>query len=220
MKLTRTIAPEVRIISKTGLVDYVASDESLDSYREIIRASGWRFNLFQKNSPFVDSHDYSSIKSLVGKVVDFSVTAGKLVERVQWAVDVADNALAQLGWKMTEGGYLKAVSVGFWPTKYITAGSQGWHEQLTDMKLPPDAPVRTIYTEQEQVELSTVILGANPNALAKAYKSGCLTEEDLNIFSTEYAQRTTAPAAAHPAHAAEARERERCAFLERLNALT
>ena len=63
----------------------------------------------KKNAPFVDSHDYSTFEKLVGKVIDFRVDArkGQLVNRFQWAVDVPDNQLAQLGWKMTESGYLK-----------------------------------------------------------------------------------------------------------------
>ena len=48
-KLIRTIHPEIRVIDEAeGLVEYVASDESIDSYREIIRAKGWKFNLFKK----------------------------------------------------------------------------------------------------------------------------------------------------------------------------
>src|SRR3954468_16810044 len=96
--LHRTLTPEVRIIdAKQGLVDYVASDQTLDSYNEIIVASGWKFSRFAKNSPFVDSHDYYCIDKLLGKVVDFRVDGKKLIEQVQWAIDVPENALAQLG---------------------------------------------------------------------------------------------------------------------------
>jgi len=54
--LRRILHPETRIIDATkGIVDYVASDETIDSFKEIIRAAGWRFTNFAKNSPFVDS---------------------------------------------------------------------------------------------------------------------------------------------------------------------
>jgi hypothetical protein len=54
-KLIRTIHPEVKVVDASkGIVDYVASDESVDSYREIIRANGWKFTNFKKNAPFVD----------------------------------------------------------------------------------------------------------------------------------------------------------------------
>jgi phage/plasmid-associated DNA primase len=45
-----------------------------------------------------------------------------LVETVKWAHDVPENRLAQLGYAMTKAGHLKAVSVGFIPTKMLTGG--------------------------------------------------------------------------------------------------
>ncbi len=198
--LTRTLHPEIRIAdAKNGLVEYVASDETLDSYREIIRAKGWRFDHFEKNAPFVDSHNYYTLENLVGKVVEFGVTRGKLVETVQWAIDVAENKLAQLGWRMTEAGYLKAVSVGFQPVKWVSAWQAqnpndrpAWIEQLQELGLDETASVRTIYTEQQQIELSVCIIGANPNALAKAYKADVLKDDDLNFLAGEFERRAKA----------------------------
>ena len=182
--IRRILHPETRIVdSRKGIVDYVASDESIDSYHELIRADGWRFTNFQKNAPFVDRHDTSTIAKLCGKVVDFRVVAGQLWNRVQWAVDVAENELAQLGFKMTEAGFLKAVSVGFFPLDYLTPNSgQAWTNALKDLKLAPDAEVRMIYTQQEQVELSACVLGANPNALAKARSDGLILDSHLERF--------------------------------------
>ena len=98
--LRRTLHPEIRILdAKQGVCEYVASDETLDSYSEIIMARGWKFDQFQKNAPFVDSHDYSDISKLLGKVVDYKIDGKSLVETVQWAIDVPENAMAQLGWK-------------------------------------------------------------------------------------------------------------------------
>jgi hypothetical protein len=198
-------------------VDYIASDESIDSYKEVIRAAGWRFTNFAKNAPFVDSHDYSSIGKCLGKVIDFRVEGGRLIERVQWAIDVPENQLARIGWKMTEAGYLKAVSVGFFPVKYVTPNSgEEWGRQLRELGLPADAAVRTIYTEQEQVELSCCVVGSNPNALAKAYRAGAIDEADIETLSLEYSQRENGRAADCPAPAAPAREQARERFLEEL----
>jgi hypothetical protein len=66
--LRRTIHPEVRVMDeRKGIAQYVASDETIDSYREVIRADGWRFDRFAKNAPFVDSHDYARLKSRWGR---------------------------------------------------------------------------------------------------------------------------------------------------------
>jgi HK97 family phage major capsid protein len=188
--LRRTIHPEVRIVdAKAGIVDYVASDETLDSYREVIRARGWRFDNFRKNSPFVDSHNYSSFEFLVGHVIDFGTRGRQLIERVKWAIDVPDNPRAKLGWKMTESGYLKAVSVGFWPEITVTRYDQDpteYRKQLQELgldKLPESKQPRAIYTQQQQIELSAVVIGANPNALLeKALRAGAITDEDVGLF--------------------------------------
>jgi hypothetical protein len=215
--LRRTIHPVVKVLdAKQGLVEYVASDETVDSYKEVIRASGWRFTNFAKNAPFVDSHDYSSIEKLLGKVVDFRVDGRSLVETVQWAKD-AGNKLADIGWRMTEGGFLKAVSVGFWPVKYITKADSTYAAQLKELNIEPMTEVRTIFTEQEQIELSAVVIGANPNALARSYKAGYLTDADLDMISCELAKRETVSVADDPAYAALAQRLAQTAFLEKLN---
>jgi hypothetical protein len=216
--LRRLIHPEVRVVdARLGVVDYVASDESIDSYKEVIRAAGWRFTHFAKNAPLVDSHDYSTIGKCLGKVIDFRVEGARLIERVQWAIDVPENQLAQIGWKMTAAGYLKAVSVGFFPVKYVTPQSGGeWTRQLQELGLPPDAAVRTIYTEQEQVELSCCVVGSNPNALAKAWQAGAINDADIETLSLEYSQRENGRAADCPAPAAPSREQAWAGFLEEL----
>lgn len=196
--LRRVIETEVRILDeKAGVAQYVASDETLDSYREVIRVAGWRFNLFNKNSPFVDSHDYWTIEKLLGSVVDFAVEKGargnsplQLVETVQWAKDVPENRLAQLGWKMTVAGFLKAVSVGFQPTRWVSKWDKDpstFYEQAAALGLKAEE-VRAIYLEQEQIELSAVIIGANPNALAKAYKAEVIGEDELSLVADAWAR--------------------------------
>lgn len=213
----RTIHPEVRVLDeKEGLVEYIASDETLDSYKEIIRAEGWRFNLFKKNSPFVDSHDYRSIDRLLGKVIEARIdrTKKRLVETVQWAKDASE--LAALGWRLTAGGFLKAVSVGFWPVRYASAMDADWKKQLAALGLDPasaDLP-RRIYLEQEQVELSACVLGANPSAVALAYKAQCIGDNDLDFLSKAF-DHASAHAAMNPYSADAPRIMGRAEFLRR-----
>jgi hypothetical protein len=188
-KLIRTIHPEIRIVDKTkGIVDYVASDETLDYYREIVRAAGWRFTNFQRNAPLVDSHDYSTVERLLGKVTDFRVEGGKLIERAQFAIDVAEQPLARLAWRLIETGYLKACSVGFMPVRMVSrwddAGAWADAVKLLGLDAETTAKARVIYLEQEQMELSVCILGANPTALAKAYNGGVMNDDDMSLIET------------------------------------
>lgn len=198
--------------AKAGLVEYVASDESIDSYNEVIRAKGWRFDRFVKNSPFVDSHRYDSLEFQLGSVVDFRVAGDKLVEVAQWAIDVPENRLAQLGFKMTNAGHLKAVSVGFAPEEVVTPGNQGaYRKELAELGLPEGRQPSLIYVKQQQLELSACVIGANPNALARAYKAEVLSDDDLDFLSQrviiavsgntgrEHAGSATFPADADPA---------------------
>lgn len=220
--IRRTLHPEVKVLDAAkGIVEYVASDETIDSYREIIRADGWRFNRFAKNAPFVDSHDYGTLEKLLGKVVDFKVTGKRLIETVQWAIDVADNKLAQLGWKMCAAGYLPAVSVGFIPTKVVSkwdSDPMPYAEAMKALNLGKDSNVRAIYLEQEQIELSACIIGANPNALAKSYKAGVIDDADLDLISTEATRNETDNTAHGPAAAALSQQRARMAFIVELSA--
>ncbi len=180
LRRSMTVVPKI-ISEKDGLVDYIASNETLDCYNEIVAVSGWRFTRFEKNAPFVDSHNYWSIDKLLGAVESARIEARNLVERVRWAKDVPENTLAQLGWKMTLGGFLKAVSVGFIPVRYARNGGEGWAQALQTIgKKPEDAQaVQYIYLEQEQIELSACIIGANPDALAKSFEAGCVKDADL-----------------------------------------
>lgn len=176
----RFITPEIKVISAAdATVDYIASDASLDCYHEVLRAQGVKFTRFEKNAPFVDSHDYSTIEKLLGSVIEFKISGGKVVERVKWAIDVSP--LAALGFKLTESGHLKAVSVGFLPLRYAWRDDPDFAKMVTDLKLDAEtaAKCRCVHWEWEQIELSACIIGANPNALAKAFKDGALKEKDI-----------------------------------------
>lgn len=219
----RQIHPEIRVLdAAAGLVEYVASDETLDHYREIIKADGWRFNYFKKNAPFVDSHNYSAIDRLLGTVVDYRVEGKRLIETVKWAKDVAENTLAQIGFAMTAAGHLKAVSVGFIPTKWVDQWSNGGldlQREATAMGLSNEVSkkVRTIYIEQEQIELSACIIGANPSAVARAFKSGAIGESEIEVLAQKFSEAMATQTAreADEAAAAARAEEQRQAWLRK-----
>jgi hypothetical protein len=229
-----TLAAEIRILDQSsGIVEYVASDETIDSYKEIVRADGWKFTLFEKNAPFVDTHQYWSIEHKLGNVIDWRVDKRKrqLIETVQWAKEVKSNRLAQLGWDMIVAGFgHKAVSVGFYPTRYASKWDSDrthWLQQLEALGVHEETGVRVIYVEQEQIELSACVLGANPNALqltAKAFKAGVLKEGDLEFLAQQYERREMpeptptepAPATKDSALVAWAEARTAKAFLDQL----
>lgn len=213
--IRRPLNVTARVISENeGTVEFVASDETLDSYNEIVRVGGWRFTHFSKNAPFVDSHDYSSITKLLGQVIGWRIENGQLIETVRYSRE--PNTLAEWAFKMVRDKFLRAVSVGFIPVSYVSKWDQDtkdWISEASKEKPEIAAQVRVIYREQEQLELSQCVLGANPNALAKAYKAGCLTEEDIDKFSTLIADTKSVSPAVSRADARATRRRAQLAIL-------
>lgn len=223
-KLTRPIRREIavtpRVINEQdGTVEFVASDATLDSYREIVDPRGWRFTHFAKNAPFVDSHDYSSITKLLGQVTAWRLEKGQLIETVRYSRE--PGTLAEWAFKMVRDGFLKAVSVGFVPVRMASkfdSSPGSLNQAIAELGLDAQtgAQVRAIYLEQEQIELSQCVIGANPNALARAYKAGCLSEQDLDQLSAVIAASKTSTAAEPPEPAAVLSARAKAAILAKI----
>ncbi|HTJ77947.1 MAG TPA: hypothetical protein VL357_03050 [Rariglobus sp.] len=223
----REFAVVPRVLSEAdGTIEFTASDETLDCYGEIVRVNGWRFTNFTKNSPFVNSHDYSCITQLLGKVTDWRTGMSadnkpELVETVKYIRD--EGSLGAMAFKLVRDGFLKAVSVGFVPVSMCSkwdGNSAPFLAQIAELKLDPQqaAQLRAVYLAQEQIELSQCIIGANPSALAKAYKAGCLAEGELEKLSVLYAATKTATAPTSPADGAAASLRAKAAFIAGVSA--
>ena len=175
------------------ILDFVASDESLDRCDEVICPSGWRLETYRRNPVFQNAHQYGDILFTLGKalITEVRTVAGRpaLFQRIQFATDV--NPVARIAHGLYSGGFLNAVSVGFLPLRWqnsdpvgqasTPAGSLG-----VPPRVPPAASLRSEssqprrrYLEQELLEVSAVAIPANPNALALAVKSGAITKSDL-----------------------------------------
>ena len=149
--------------SPAAVMDFIASDETLDRYNEVIKLDGWQLDNFKANPVIPDCHDYSSIGKILGKAQSIAVVDGKLVNRVEFCLD---NPLGNLAYKMTKGGFIKSQSVGFIPLEWVNGNGK-------------DGIDRT-YTKQELLEVSLVVVPANPGAaVGLALKSGAIERKDL-----------------------------------------
>lgn len=178
-----TLPAETRILSeKDRTARFIASNQAIDCYREIVRAQGWRFDRFQKNAPFVDSHNYSTTGYLLGKVMGWRVVGSALEEDVQF-IPEGVSGLADFAWKMYATGFLRAVSVGFLPIRVRSRyrDEKDFGQACAELGLTPEqtAQCGCIHWEQDQTELSAVLIGANPEAVAKAHSAGAVTGEDF-----------------------------------------
>ena len=171
--------------SKARTMRFVASDESVDRYGDIIRASGWQLNNFRKNPVLLFAHD--SRQPPVGQVPSIEVVGTELIADCLFRPE-GDSQLSDDVWRAVEGGFLRAASVGFTPTGPVNqlvdgAGNVTGYE----------------FTSQELLELSVVPVPANPQALAVAKSLGISDATQALLF-------TTSPRAVAQA-AAEARSR-------------
>src|SRR5690242_11342512 len=60
---------EIRDNSCNSCLDFIASDETLDRYHEVIVASGWKLDNYVKNPVFQNSHQYGDIIYTIGRAL-------------------------------------------------------------------------------------------------------------------------------------------------------
>jgi len=137
---------------------FVASDESVDRYGDIIRVAGWDLSNFRTNPMLLFGHDS---RSIIGRVPEIGIEGRQLLATAELRPE-GDNELADDIWRGLQGGFIRAVSVGFLPTA-----------EPNVMRGEPDdsgyAPITGFeFVGQELLELSVVSVPANPQALALA----------------------------------------------------
>ena len=158
-------APEIRKIDEESrTVEFVASDNSVDSYGTVIPVDKWDLTRFASNGIIGYMHDVygdSWTKSadpddVIGKGVAF-IEDEKLIVRITF--EPADlNPRADKIFRKLQFGSLHAVSVGFRATK---KGHMGDEERGEDPKV-------YYYAGQELLEVSVVNIPSNANALKRS----------------------------------------------------
>lgn len=146
------------------LVDFTASDETLDRYGEVISAAGWDLRNYARNPVFLNAHQSSDITHVLGRAEVTEVRDGRLYQRIRFAVE--ENPIARLAHGLYRGGYLRAVSVGFVPHDWVDGGEGDGFTRM--------------FTKQELLEVSAVPIPANPSALAMGLGSGAVSRGDVD----------------------------------------
>jgi len=154
---------EVKAAPGENELDFIATDESLDRYHEVIRLDGWKTANYLANPVVVDSHNYWSVLSILGGTTKLTIREGAMHNRVRFAVD---NPAGRISYKMAKAGFIRSESVGFIPLKWENG-------------IGPNDPNRT-FTEQELLEISLVSVPANPGAtVERALKCGAIDRCDV-----------------------------------------
>jgi hypothetical protein len=188
-------------------LDFIASDETLDRYNEVIMARGWQLENYRRNPVFQNAHQYGDVIFTLGKALITEVRDGRLYQRIEFATDV--NPMAKIAYGLYKGKFLNAVSVGFIPIKWEDAQSSSSSLAAPKSDAGGSSQPRRRYLEQELLEVSAVGIPANPNALALGLKSGVIEKSDLTALAelirltiSENAQPGgETPTCSHPARA-------------------
>ncbi len=154
------------VAGEAPMLDFIATDETVDRYNECIKLDGWNTDNYLANPVVPDCHNYDSVARILGRTVSLKIS-DKMVNRVEFALD---NPMGNMAYKMAKGGFIKSESVGFIPLEWNNGNEK-------------DQPDRT-YTKQELLEISLVVVPANPGAtIGLALKSGALEKSDLRDLS-------------------------------------
>ena len=168
-------APEIRKVDEESrTVEFVASDNSVDSYGTILPVDKWDLKRYERNGIVGYMHDVygeSWTKSadpddIIGKGEAF-VEDEKLIVRITFEPKEL-NERADKIFRKVQFGTLNAVSVGFVPT---AKGHKGNEERGEN----PDV---YYYNGQELLEVSIVNIPSNANALRRSIEAEQATWEE------------------------------------------
>lgn len=139
---------------------FIASDETVDRMGDVIRVKGWDLTNFEQNPVALFGHNDAFP---IGTVAAMTKTRrdGRpvLLETIDYATAEVNQAADGI-FRLVDAGIIRAVSVGFIPTKSTWPSSP---EERQALGLGPHG---CLYEEQEQLELSNVTVPANPSALS------------------------------------------------------
>lgn len=144
-----------------GRYRFVASTETKDRFRRIVKASGWELKAFQANPVFLWAHGMSSElgEEPIGTVPAIGIDTYKrkpaLIAEVAPSSELAP--MAERLWAKVDAGEIKTVSIG--------ARATVEPEVVFDDNQRVDS---IIYAGQELEELSLVSVPANPDAVRMA----------------------------------------------------
>jgi HK97 family phage prohead protease len=129
------------------------STETPDSYDDVIKADGWDLERYKKNPVVLWAH--SHWQPPVGQALSVEVKDGDLVASAKFA-DAETYAFADTVFRLLQGKFLRATSVGFFPKEWTYDEDRGGYN----------------FIAQELFEFSVVPVPANPDALALAVSDG------------------------------------------------
>ena len=177
-KVIKTFVSQIKSINeKDFTLEAIVSDETIDRYGEVINIDAWKKRLgnYKSHPVLVTSHNYNKLTNQIGYAEKIYVKNGELICKFKYFVGEG-NEEADWGWKLASKFGQAAYSVGFLPFSYERAEEKDYEDAKAGKK-----PYLT-YTDVELLEVSQVLVPANPSALAKSF------EEEKDLVIKEYSE--------------------------------
>lgn len=151
-----------------GTYEYVASDETVDRYGDVVRVAGWELKNYRANPVILFAHQKDNPVGTASKVW---VEGTKLMVRIKLADEGTSPFIDTLR-KLVDQKIVRAVSVGFLPTKQPNYIRDEKNDMITGVE----------YVGQELLENSLVTVPANPMALQTAKAMGISEQHLQRVF--------------------------------------
>lgn len=134
--------------------EFVASDETVDRYGDVVRVSGWELANYKRNPIVLFQHQNANPVGISTKVW---IDGKKLMSRIKLAAEGTSAFIDTLR-KLLDQNIIRAVSVGFGVTKEPNLIRDVKNDRVTGYE----------FVGQELLEISLVSVPANPSALSLA----------------------------------------------------
>lgn len=122
----------------------ILSTDDEDRHGDIVKQD-WDLKWFKKNPVLLDSHNYSSIEHIIGKLKNIRVEDNKLKAEIEFNLSNKKGIMAK---EMVEGGFINANSVGFIPKEFDNNGNILKSELLEDSLVSVPANPRALFEKK------------------------------------------------------------------------
>lgn len=137
-------------------IRFVFSDGSVDRAGDTIDPNGWDTAAFMRNPVALWAH--ASYEPPIGRASGLAIEGTRLMGDITFA-SADEYPFADTIYRLTKGGYINAVSVGFMPLEWSFVNDK-------------DRPFGIDFKRQELMEISLCPVPCNANALAEARGKG------------------------------------------------
>lgn len=175
--IRRVMASEIKGIDpKNFTVEVVISDQTVDRFKEVIKASAWKKGLgnFKEHPVLLSSHNYHGLMNQIGEASTIGVKDDSLQAKFKYYVnEEVPNLEAAWGWVLASKG-VAAYSVGFIRKAGYSLDEEDPPKGVDEEEYAQfqKAGVRYVYTDVELLECSHVLVPANPMCLQNSFEQG------------------------------------------------